>query len=60
MKELWFHASLGKKVFEIPLQWEKKLGVVVCTCYPGDGHKFKIGGSQSRTARVKSKTLAPK
>jgi hypothetical protein len=32
-----------EKVFETSSQW-KKLDIAVCTCYPGDGKKLKIGG----------------
>jgi hypothetical protein len=36
-RELWFEASLGKKVCRTPISSkDKKLGVVACTCHLTD------------------------
>jgi hypothetical protein len=49
-----------KKNCETPNLNRKKLTVVMCTCHPSYGRKFKIGGSQSRLAWAKGETLSPK
>jgi hypothetical protein len=43
-----------------PISKEKKLGMVESTCHPSNDKKHKIGGSWSKLAWAKSKTLSPK
>jgi hypothetical protein len=39
---------------------KKNPSVVVYACHPSNCGKYKIGGSQSRSALAKSETLFPK
>jgi hypothetical protein len=52
-KEITVPASLGKKVCKTPSQKDKKLGVVVCACYPSYNRKGKVGGLGSRLTWAK-------
>jgi hypothetical protein len=55
--------ALGKESFCFSMRPHlnrKKLGMVACTCHPTYRRKPKTGGSRSRLAWIKSKTLSPK
>jgi hypothetical protein len=61
IRRIKYNASPGKEVLQNPVPMKKKLGVVVCTCHPSYGGKYKIlAGLLSRLVWAKSKTLSLK
>jgi hypothetical protein len=60
LRGLWFKDRLGKNVFETPSSKEKHWAWWRMLIIPVGSGKLKIGGSWSRPAWAKNKTVYPK